>query len=184
MRWDCLSLGGLGRPWGRPSEAVYSFRSMGSWEYQGMGCVGKCIRMMSGFRCPDSWGCGGYGDLAKADTSALAGAQQGIPRRFGPLASRGPFVPGLWPGGGDGGGQAEVGQPRPLARRPRPPLSGEGRRPGRVPTNYSARHPRAREGAEPGEARPPSHEYEVRLRPPSPRIGWRGAGGGVPRRRT
>lgn len=45
-----------------------------------------------------------------------------------------------------------------------------------------AREHGRRGGAGTGPA--PAHEYEVRLRLQSPWIGWRGAGGGDPRRRT
>lgn len=149
-----------------------------------MGYVGKCIRMMSGFRCTDSWGSGGYGDLAKADASAMAGAQQGIPKRFGPLASRGPFVTRLRPEGGDGGGHVEVGQPRLPARRPRPLGAGGGLRTGRVPANYRVRQPRARGGAGPRQDRPPLMNMKYGCGPRA--LGLAGAvrGGGVPRRRT
>lgn len=52
------------------------------------------------------------------------------------------FVPGRRPGGG----HAEVGQPRPDARLPRPPLAGGGLRTVRIPANHRAPSRRAEGG--------------------------------------
>lgn len=154
--WD------LGGPWGRLHAVVYS-RAWGPGSTRVLGYIAKYIKMTSGFRRSESWGCGGDADLAKVALAAIDGAEhksefephQEIPGRFGPLASKGPFVPCPRPGGGVGAGMRKWVSPAP----PRAgPASGSRAEDCGRGASSPITAPGAREhgrGAEPGQAPPP-----------------------------